>query len=492
MNDFLSMPAVVARKAAAQPEKTAVIEAGRSLSYRSLWQAVRGVACALAERGLDKGECVLLQGTNTPEFVAALYGIQLAGGIAVITARKPSAESLAQLKADTDARFFLGDAVDMTDIESLPFDSLWALPDNGRDFAFPTEHQPVDMIFTTGTTGKAKGVLHPASVAAAGAENLVLGAQYTPDTVYLIYAPMNHVFGLRKVDAVLFAGGTIVFCDGMINIKKFFAAFEEHGANALHLLPSAARALFALTKDRLGRYAEQIRFVESGAEPFPEADKERVARLLPHSRLYFGYGSSEADNMTKYSYLDHPGLAGCVGAPMKHALLRFVNENGETHAATAEDPGFVVCGGPTVMLGYWREPELTASVLKDGWLYTSDLGYLDEHGFLRLLGRAGDVINVGGIKVSCSELEDLILRMEGVKEAACIPMEDKMSGQAPKLFVVMEEGTEFSKEAVKAFLARHLEHYKLPRQIVSIAALPRAANGKVLKRELEEKQTVLT
>lgn len=486
MNDFLSMPAILAQKAARQPDKTAVIENGRSVSYARLWAAVRGVACTLADQGLQSGECVLVQGTNTPEFVAALYGVQLSGGIAVITARKPSAEALAQLRADTDARFFLGDAIGETDCQSIAFASVLDLADDGRDFAFPAERQAVDMIFTTGTTGKAKGVLHPASVAAAGAENLVLAAEYAPDTIYLIYAPMNHVFGLRKVDAVLFAGGTIVFCDGMINIKKFFAAFEEHGANALHLLPSAARALFALTKDRLGRYAEQIRFVESGAEPFPEADKERVARLLPHSRLYFGYGSSEADNMTKYSYLDHPGLAGCVGAPMKHSLLRFVNEAGENHAPTADDPGFVVCGGPTVMLGYWREPELTASVLKDGWLYTSDLGYLDEHGFLRLLGRAGDVINVGGIKVACSELEDLALRIEGVKEAACIPMEDKMSGHAPKLFVVMEEGAEFSKEAIKAFMARHLEHYKLPRQIVPIDALPRAANGKVLKRELEE------
>lgn len=483
--DFLSMPARLFGWAQRQPDKPAAIESGRSVSYAALRTAVRAVACTLEDRGLPKGGCVLVQGTNTPEFIAALYGVQLAGGIAVITARKPSPESLAALQADTDARFFLGDAVEECPCEALPFSDLFSLQDDGRDFPFPTEHQPVDMIFTTGTTGKAKGVLHPASVAAAGAENLVLGAGYTPDTVYLLYAPMNHVFGLRKVDAVLFAGGTIVFCDGMINIKKFFAAFTDHGVNALHLLPSAARALFALTKDRLGQFADRILFVESGAEPFPEADRERLMGLLPHSRLYFGYGSSEADNMTKYSYADHPGLDRCVGRPMKHALIRFVDEAGQNHPATADDPGYVVCGGPTVMLGYWREPELTASVLKDGWLYTSDLGYLDENGFLRLVGRAGDVINVGGIKVSCSELEDLALRIPGVKEAACIPVEDKMSGQAPKLFLVMEEDADFSKEAVKAFLARHLEHYKLPRQIVQLSALPRAANGKVLKRELE-------
>lgn len=485
MNEFLSLPAIVAQKAQIQPDKTAVIESGRAVSYAQLWAAIRGVACFLAEKGLQKGECVLVQGINSPEFVAALYGTQLAGGIAVISPRKLSPETLAALQADTDARIFLGEEAVETALEKLSFADVLSLPDTGLAFDFPTERQPVDMIFTTGTTGKAKGVLHPASVAPAGAENLVLGADYKEDTVYLIYAPMNHVFGLRKVDAVLFAGGTIIFCDGMINIKKFFAAFSEHGANALHLLPSAARALFALTKDRLSQFAGQIRFVESGAEPFPETDRERLAALLPQSRLYFGYGSSEADNMTKYSYLDHPGLDRCVGRPMKHAKLRFVDENRNDVAATAETPGFVACGGPTVMLGYWREPELTASVLADGWLYTSDLGYLDENGFLRLLGRAGDVINVGGIKVSCSELEDLALRCPGVKEAACIPMEDKMSGQAPKLFVVMEEGAEFSKEAIKAEIARHVEHYKLPRQIVQHPGLPRAANGKVLKRELE-------
>ncbi len=485
MSEFLSLPAIVAQKAAQQPEKTAIIESGRSLSYGALWAAVRGVACRLAELGLQKGECVLVQGTNSPEFVAALYGTQLAGGIAVITARKPTPEALAALQTETSARLFLGEATVEAPCEALPYDSLLSLPDTGLSFAFPTERQPVDMIFTTGTTGKAKGVLHPASVAPAGAENLVLGADYRPDTVYLVYAPMNHVFGLRKVDAVLFAGGIIVFCDGMINLKKFFAAFSEHGANALHLLPSAARALFALSKDRLSQFADQIRFVESGAEPFPEPDRRRLAELLPNSRLYFGYGSSEADNMTKYCYTDYPSRAFCVGRPMKHAKLRFVRDGGADCAGTVDSPGLVVCGGPTVMLGYWNEPELTASVLRDGWLYTSDLGYLDDDGFLRLLGRVGDVINVGGIKVSCSELEELVLRCEGVKEAACVPMEDKMSGQAPKLYVVMEEGVPFSKEAIKAELARHIEHYKLPRQILQLDALPRAANGKVLKRELE-------
>lgn len=486
MNDFLSIPARIFRHAQAHPDKPAIVYKDRCITYAQLVSAARALCAALKEAGLQKGECVLVQGCSEAAFAAAVYGTELAGGIAVITARRPTPESLAELTEKTDARFFLGESGTETGLIRYDFEALFTLPDPGGPVDFPTVDQPANMIFTTGTTGKSKGVLHSAGVAAACAENLVQGAGYEADTVYLIYAPMNHAFGLRKMDSVMFVGGTIVFCDGMKNIRDIFEALENKGVNALHLLPSAARTLFALTRDRLGRFAGQIRFVESGAEPFPEADRERLMRLLPNSRLYFGYGSSEADDITKYCYSEAPGLSGCVGKVNHLSRLRFVDETGADTVPTAENPGLVVCGGPTVMLGYWREPELTASVLKDGWIYTSDLGYLDEEGRLRLMGRKGDVINVGGIKVACSELEEHAMAIEGVAEAACIAVEDKMSGQAPKLFVVMEPGVPFSKDFIKTQLSRRLEHYKLPRQILCLDSLPRAANGKVLKRELEK------
>ena len=191
-----------------------------------------------------------------------------------------------------------------------------------------------------------------------------------------------------------------------------------------------------------------------------------LCRLLPHSRLYNTYASTETGIIATYNFNDGRCMAGCLGRPMRHAQFVITSE------------GRIVCTGPTLMSGYAGDPERTASVLRDGKLYTSDLGEIDGEGMLHLSGREDDIINVGGYKVSPLEVEDAALSSPLVADCLCIPAPHPVTGQALKLLVVSTAGTAFSKRTLALFLSKCLERYKVPLLYEEVPAIRRTFNGK--------------
>ena len=211
-----------------------------------------------------------------------------------------------------------------------------------------------------------------------------------------------------------------------------------------------------------------------------------LRQLLPNTRLYFGYGCSESDCITKLEYSKYPDKVGSVGRLTVHASVKLVNEDRAEVQATRENPGLVASKGPMNMVGYWNAPELTAEVMADGYVYTNDLAYFDEDGFLYILGRVGDVINVGGIKVSAREIEELAMKFDGIEDCAVIPVADPISTQVPKLFVTLAKNAILDEGKLREFLARSMETYMLPRYIAVIDEIPRTYNGKIQKNKLKE------
>ena len=211
-------------------------------------------------------------------------------------------------------------------------------------------------------------------------------------------------------------------------------------------------------------------FIETGAAAISQADMRSLCRILPNTRLYNTYASTETGIISSYNYNDGKCEVGCLGKPMKHSQIIIT------------DKGLIACKGKTLMTGYVGDPDRTASVLKDGVIYTSDIGTIDEEGMLHLKGREDDVINVGGFKVAPTEVEDAALSYPDVKDCICIPVEHIITGKALKLLVVMKDGKELNRKELALHLKSKLETYKIPLSYSEVEKIERTFNGKINRK----------
>ena len=203
------------------------------------------------------------------------------------------------------------------------------------------------------------------------------------------------------------------------------------------------------------------------------SDMKLFCELLPHSRLYNTYASTETGIISTYDYNDDECLAGCLGLPMKHSSF-FITEDGH-----------VACKGKTLMSGYWNDDEATAMVLRDGVIKTADLGYVDEKGRLRLQGRGDDTINIGGYKVAPTEVEDAVLAFPAVKDCVCVCAMHPVIGNVLKLFVVPRH--DYDRKELIAFLKTRLETYKIPVLYEETDSIHRTFNGKIDRKTYQKK-----
>ena len=417
------------------PDKLAVIASDASLTYASLWQEVRECAGRLMVQSLCPGHARLIRATQDAAFLVDYLATHLAGGVAVPLER---------------------------DIPEGRYREIERLLD-GTDIP----EEIADILFTTGTTGQSKGVMISHKALLADAENLVEAQGFSPDLTFIISGPLNHIGSLSKVWPTILTGGTLHILDGLKDLNAFFSILETPGRYATFQVPAALRLLMSLANDRLAACADRIDFIETGAAPLAQADMEHLCRLLPHSRLYNTYASTETGIVCTHDYNADLCQAGCLGRPMKHSHVSITPE------------GTVACQGETLMTGYVGNPEGTASVLRDGTLYTNDRGRLDADGRLHLFGRTDDLINVGGFKVSPTEVEEAALSLPGVRDCVCVGVPHPVTGHQLKLLVVLDKGVPLDKKSLARQLHAHLEAYKVPLQYEEVEAVRRTFNGKI-------------
>ena len=187
-----------------------------------------------------------------------------------------------------------------------------------------------------------------------------------------------------------------------------------------------------------------------------------------------------------YDYSKYPGKVGCIGKAMPNSRIFIVDDHKEVICSSRENMGLLACEGAVNMKGYINEPELTKEVLVKGIVYTNDIGYIDEEGFVYIAGRKGDVINVGGLKVAPTEVEEAALSIEGVEDCICLPIEHPITGQALKLLVVMRDGAEFSPRKFTTFLRSRLENHKIPIKYEQVDNIARTYNGKLDRKAYNE------
>lgn len=467
------------------PNKPAVIVNEIETSYQSLYSMVQGYASFLRKNGLEKGDVVVAKASQTLTYVVMYLGVHLAGGVITSVEKKMPLEGIANVVRAVNAKIVICDDSSILQYcDVLYLDSAdvleYAANTQKMELSFPDESDSADILFTTGTTGASKGVELSHRALIATAENLIYGCGYRKDTVIIVPGPMNHANPIRKLFTTLVNGSTIYILDGMTVLKSFFTALAyPKGSIACCLPPSAIRMIFQISQDEIGKYADRIDFIESASAPLPEPDKLRLCKLLPNTRLYNNYGSSESASVCMYDYNKYPGKKGCVGKAMPNSKIFIVNDKKEEMQSSKENMGLLACKGDVNMKGYVNDPDLTKEVLIDGVVYTNDIGYIDDEGFIYVTGRKGDVINVGGLKVAPAEVEEAALSIDGIEDCICLPMDHPVSGQAVKLLVVMRDGAEFDPKRFSDILKTKLDSHKVPTKYEQTDKIARTYNGKL-------------
>ena len=415
-------------------DKVAVVCDGRQMTYRELYAAV----CERAAT-MPKGEVIAFRNSQDIDFLITYFAIHLAGSIA------------APLEKDTPEARFQQIAKDLR-------------ADNGAD-----------ILYTTGTTGRSKGVIISHRAIIADAENLIEGQGFSHDLVFIINGPLNHIGSLSKIWPVILTGATLYILEGMKDLSAFFQSLDYPAAKiATFFVPATIRMLLQFSGDRLAAYARKLDFIESGAAPLPRADMLRLCQLLPHTRLYNTYASTETGIIATYNYNDGRCLEGCLGRPMSHSRI------------TIADDGLIACQSDTLMSGYADDSASEAPTT----ILTSDVGYLDDEGMLHLVGRQNDTINVGGYKVAPTEVEAAAMSLPQVEDCICIAVSHPILGSALKLLVVISEGANLDKRDIARSLNTLLETYKVPQLYEQVEAVRRTYNGKIDRKYYQQQDKI--
>ncbi|MDD6652021.1 MAG: class I adenylate-forming enzyme family protein [Eggerthellales bacterium] len=477
----------VAAHAAENPEKLALADARMSLTYGQAWDCIVGFASYL-RRDLPRGTFVVMECNQSVQYMIAMLAMHYAGIVPVPLERNVAVARQLEIIAETDAKLYIAEkeADPAAGVPSLDIRTVcdFAGQEPCGDLAFPQGTDMAEILFSTGTTGKSKGIMLSHRNNMAIAENVVRGLQMGDDNVEVIPMPTSHSHGLRRTYSNLVNGSSVVFCDGVVAIKRMFNLMDEYHATAMDLAPSMLSIIFRLSKDRLGDYADKLDYVQLGSAPLAEDDKLHLARLLPKTRLYNFYGSTEAGCSCLLEFASMSGKRNCIGRPTTNANFVVVDDDRKPIQSSPDNLGLLASSGDINMMGYYKAPELTAEAMADGFIYTKDLGYIGEDGLVYMLGRKDDVINFGGVKISPEEVESAVGKSPIVKDCALIPVTDPISGQVPKLYISLEEGAEYDAKEFRKFLQVAIDANKQPQSVEVLPEIPRTFNGKIKRKEL--------
>lgn len=485
-----SIALMIQQKAAEHPEKTAFYVGEEVCTYAKLAENNRRAAMYLTRKGIQANDRIVVEADHILDYIYFWYGIQLLGATFVPVEKNTPSARIREIAKELDAVAI----VTLTAREDC--EEAWNLQEMmpeilaTEDGFVPGDINPENLseiLFTTGTTGKSKGVMvsyaNQVNIALAGIET----TNIQPDNVWLIPTPMNHAAGLRKVHIAMAVGSTVSLLEGFKNFKKYFKTIDDHKVTSLYLPPSAIHLLLAVASKNLAALSGQLRFIYSSSAAYPETDKEKMRKILPNVYMYNCFGSSEVGVACTDEFCVSGGsqYAGSVGKPNSLCQILILDDDyNEIKDSSPAKPGLVAIRSKSVTKGYWNEPEQTAKAFRGDMLIMSDLGYFAENGELILVGRANDTINLGGLKVAPLEVEELVMRAECVDECLLIPVVKGGTVSALKLLVVLAEGKELDEPAIRKLITDNLEAYKLPKQITVIDEIIRTFNGKIDRKQM--------
>ncbi len=485
------------------PDRAAITDEERTLTYAELGREADAVAGGLYEQGVRPGDRIVVMLGNSAEFFVALCAALRLGAIIVPVNVREQAAELGRTLVHCQAKAVLVEA-DLA--ERLPpagsgrpavcvavrgevdgAQSYGRLLASQARVATPetSEEDVAVILYTSGTTGLPKGAMLTHLSLTTAAMNYALAAGLDEHDCAAVPAPMSHVTGLTGgLLAMLLVGGrTLSFRE--FKATPFLQRIASERASFMVMVP-AMYALCLLQPDMETLDLSAWRVGGYGGAPMASSLIETLAERLPQLRLINSYGSTETSGP---QVLGRPETAlqkaDCIGLPAPGVEMLIMNEQGK--ASPPGEIGEIWLRSASVSCGYWNDPKATAAEFVSGFWRSGDLGYVDADGYLKLLDRKKDMINRGGYKIYSAEVENVLLAYPGVVEAAAVPYPCPVLGERVHVFVSTRDA-DLQEEALREYCKQHLADFKVPdRFTLQSEPLPRNANGKVLKRQLADR-----
>ncbi|SON60256.1 3-[(3aS,4S,7aS)-7a-methyl-1, 5-dioxo-octahydro-1H-inden-4-yl]propanoyl:CoA ligase [Mycobacterium simulans] len=504
-SDPRTVPAALDRLVRLLPDHAALVTEDRSFTSSELRDEVYRATAALITLGVQSGDRVAIWSPNTWHWVVACLAIHHAGAAMVPLNTRYTAAEAADILARTDApvlfaagRFLGADRAADLDRDALPalrhivrvpieaddpvrgtWDDFIAegVLDVVRDRAAAVTPDDVsDILFTSGTTGRSKGVLCAHRQSLSASASWAANGKITSDDRYLCINPFFHNFGYKAGILACMQTGATLIPHLTFDPLRALQAIEQHRITVLPGPPTIYQTL--LDHPARGDFdLSSLRFAVTGAATVPVVLVERMQSELDIDIVLTAYGLTEANGMGTMCRPEDDAVtvATTCGRPFADFELRI------------DGTGEVLLRGPNVMLGYLNDPDATAAAIDpDGWLHTGDIGAVDEAGNLRITDRLKDMYICGGFNVYPAEVEQVLARMDGLVDVAVIGVPDERLGEVGRAFVVARAGSQLDEESVIAYTRQHLANFKTPRSVRFVDALPRNAGGKVVKPQLRE------
>ncbi|MCX7855329.1 MAG: AMP-binding protein [Anaerolineae bacterium] len=494
------------------PDKVALVCDGQRLTYAEIEAQANRLAQALRARGLQRGDRVAVWLPNSVEAVVAIFGALKAGGIFVVLNATTPAEKVARIlnnctasalvlpaRQAEEARFLRGVVPSLRTVILCgePPDVLADLPGEQWEEvleAAPPTRPPcrtidVDLaclIYTSGSTGEPKGVMSTHANVVFAASSIIKYLENTPEDVVINVLPLSFDYGLYQLLMVFQFGGRLVLERSFAYPAAVLRRIEEERVTGLPGVPTLYAMLLQMNLSRFD--LSSLRYMTNTAAALPVEHIHRLRELFPWVRFYSMYGLTECKRVCYMPPEELDRRPRSVGIPIPGTEVWIEDETGRRLGPG--EVGELVVRGSHVMQGYWNDPEETARRYRPGrypaerLLYTGDLFYMDEDGFLYFVARKDDIIKTRGEKVAPREVEEVLYKLPGVVEAAVVGVPDEVLGQAIKAVIVCGDGLRLTRQDVLRHCREHLEDFAVPRYVEFRESLPKTPSGKIDRRAL--------
>jgi len=486
--------------------KTAFALGERRLSYAELDEASNKIANALTKMGVVKSDRVAILLPNIPEFSVIYFGIVKIGGIAVPLDIRYKVDELLSICDNSEPKVMVTESpyleplipvlpqfksiehiIDMSSKYEGQFSSYREIMATSSAQGGAVELEPEDIAhitYTSGTTSRPKGaaLTHYSLMteAAIGANRF----QQTDRDIELLYSlPMCHAFGLVVIMLTSVArGSTVVIAPGL-SIGSCLELIEREKVTILMGVPSAyVLAVNMAEKEGVKHDLSSLRLCGSAGAPLPVDIMQQFNKHYGLDIVNF-WGLTESTALVTSQPIDGTGKVGAVGKVLPGWELKIVDDDGQQ--LPPNQPGEIIVRGP-IMKGYYGNPQATAEVIKNGWLYTGDIGKVDEDGYLFILDKKKDMIIVAGQNIYPGDIEQVLYTHPKIAEAAVVGIPDKLRGEAVRAVIRLKEGAVATEREIKQFCRSRLAEFKVPKQIVFMASLPKTISGNIRKEVLKQ------
>ena len=486
------------------PEKVAVVYDGNTYTYAELWLNVKKIAKWI-DTNLDPQAKVGILLDNSYEAVLAIYSIVMSNRICIPLDADINDRNIQYIINDASISLIFTSKKYREKLEKLNTESKFKIvlknvDDNGKKYnSIEKIIQNIDandlketvrvsksciacILYTAGTTGIKKEVMLSHDNLLSASNNINKFMKIDHWAIESLPMRLSHSFGFARLRCIFNVGGTVIIENGMLRPERILFNMKLYGANAISSVPAGFAILLDYYIKQFEEISLQIKYIEIGSSFMKKPHKNELMRLCPNARICMHYGLTEASRSTFIEFNSEKDKLHTVGRPTPNVELRIMDENGKKLGPN--QTGEILVKGQMVMKSYLNKHDMTMEYLKNGWLHTKDLGMLDDDGYVHFLGRKDEIINIGGMKVSPAEIEDIILQYDGISEVAVVGIvsSDDIINEIIKAFIVIKN--ELSIKDLEKFCLENMESYKLPSEFEIVDSIPKTNSGKIQRHLL--------